>query len=105
MPRSVGLGLLRVEGRDARRFLAHRHERVSVVSEALRPRQRLVDSSVRGDCHARIRDCLRLRPLDGEEPIDVYEEFRQRYERGSTMLTPNRAIEEWYPLFLGELMA
>ncbi|MEO6709914.1 MAG: ATP-binding protein, partial [Planctomycetota bacterium] len=31
--------------------------------------------------------------------------IRQRYERGSIILTSNRAIEEWYPLFLDELMA
>ncbi|MFN0250526.1 MAG: IS21-like element helper ATPase IstB [Kofleriaceae bacterium] len=52
-----------------------------------------------------IVDDLGLRPLDGEEPIDIYEIVRQRYERGSIILTSNRAIEEWYPLFLDELMA
>lgn len=52
-----------------------------------------------------IVDDFGLRPLDGEEPIDIYEIVRQRYERGSIILTSNRAIEEWYPLFLDELMA
>jgi hypothetical protein len=39
----------------------------------------------------------------GDEPIDLYEIIRQRYERGSTISTSNRAIEEWPPLF-GELL-
>jgi len=52
-----------------------------------------------------IVDDLGLRPLEGDEPIDLYEIVRARYERGSMILTSNRAIEEWYPLFLDELMA
>lgn len=52
-----------------------------------------------------IVDDLGLRPLEGEEPIDLYEVIRQRYERGSMILTSNRALEEWYPLFPDDLMA
>jgi DNA replication protein DnaC len=52
-----------------------------------------------------IVDDLGLRPLEGDEPIDVYEIIRQRYERGSMIVTSNRAIEEWYPLFLDDLIA
>ncbi len=52
-----------------------------------------------------IVDDVGLRPLDGQEPIDLYEVIRARYERGSMVLTSNRAIEEWYPLFRDELMA
>jgi DNA replication protein DnaC len=52
-----------------------------------------------------IIDDLGLRPLDGDEPIDIYEVIRQRYEHGSMIVTSNRAIEEWYPLFLDELLA
>jgi DNA replication protein DnaC len=52
-----------------------------------------------------IVDDLGLRPLEGEEPIDLYEVIRQRYERGAMIVTSNRAIEEWYPLFLDDLMA
>jgi DNA replication protein DnaC len=33
----------------------------------------------------------------------TYEIIRQRYERGSTIFTSNRAIEEWPPLF-GDLL-
>jgi DNA replication protein DnaC len=31
--------------------------------------------------------------------------IRARYERGAMVLTSNRAVEEWYPLFRDELMA
>lgn len=48
-------------------------------------------------------DDLGLRPLVGDEPIDLYEIVRQRYEHGSTIITSNRAIEEWPPLF-GDLL-
>lgn len=56
-------------------------------------------------CELLIVDDLGLRPLEGEEPIDLYEVIRQRYERGALIITSNRALEEWYPLFLDELMA
>ena len=52
-----------------------------------------------------IVDDLGLRPLDGDEPIDLYEIVRARYERGSMIVTSNRALEEWYPLFRDDLMA
>lgn len=52
-----------------------------------------------------IIDDLGLRPLEGDEPIDLYEIVRARYEHGSIILTSNRALEEWYPLFRDDLMA
>jgi DNA replication protein DnaC len=52
-----------------------------------------------------IIDDLGLRPLDGDEPIDLYEVIRARYETGSLIVTSNRALEEWYPLFKDDLMA
>ena len=52
-----------------------------------------------------IVDDLGLRPLEGDEPIDLYEVIRQRYEHGSMIVTSNRALEEWYPLFIDDLMA
>jgi DNA replication protein DnaC len=52
-----------------------------------------------------IVDDLGLRPLEGEEPIDLYELIKQRYERGAMIVTSNRALEEWHPLFLDDLMA
>ena len=52
-----------------------------------------------------ILDDLGLRPLSGEEPIDLYEIIRQRYERASTILTSNRAVEEFPALFGDALLA
>jgi DNA replication protein DnaC len=50
-------------------------------------------------------DDLGLRPLQADEPIDLYEIIRQRYERGSILVSSNRALEEWYRLFLDDLIA
>jgi len=52
-----------------------------------------------------IIDDLGLRPLTQDEPGDLFELIRQRYERGSTIVTSNRAIEEWHPLFGDALLA
>lgn len=52
-----------------------------------------------------IVDDVGLRPLKPDEPHDLYEVIRQRYERGSMILTSNRAIEEWSPLFGDALLA
>ena len=52
-----------------------------------------------------VLDDLGLRPLEHDEPMDLYEIIRQRYERGSMILTSNRALEEWYPLFIDQLLA
>jgi len=52
-----------------------------------------------------ILDDLGLRPLQGDEPLDLYEIIRQRYERGSVIVTSNRAMEEWAPLFGDALLA
>jgi DNA replication protein DnaC len=52
-----------------------------------------------------IIDDLGLRALAGDEPIDLYEVIRRRYERASTIITSNRAIAEWAPLFKDELLA
>jgi len=52
-----------------------------------------------------IIDDLGLRGLAGEGPLDLYEIIRQRYERASTIITSNRAVEEWAPLFRDPLLA
>lgn len=52
-----------------------------------------------------IIDDLGLRPLSGEEPVDLYEIIRQRYERAATLLTSNRTVEELAPLFGDALLA
>ena len=45
--------------------------------------------------HLLICDDIGLRPVVGDEPIDLYEVIRQRYEHGSTIFTSNRALAEW----------
>jgi DNA replication protein DnaC len=46
-----------------------------------------------------IIDDLGLRPLSGDEPLDLYEIVRQRYERAATIITSNRSVEELAQLF------
>ncbi|MCP4959078.1 MAG: ATP-binding protein [Actinomycetia bacterium] len=52
-----------------------------------------------------IIDDLGLRALIGDETLDLYDIIRARYERGSTIITSNRALTEWPPLFKDELLA
>jgi DNA replication protein DnaC len=52
-----------------------------------------------------IVDDLGLRALTGNEPLDLYDIIRARYERGSTIITSNRALAEWTPLFKDDLLA
>ena len=52
-----------------------------------------------------IVDDLGLRPLVNDEPIDLYEIIRQRYQRVSTIVTSNRDLAEWHPLFHDALLA
>jgi DNA replication protein DnaC len=50
-------------------------------------------------------DDLGLRPLNGEEPLDLYEVIRRRYEKGAMIVTSNRDIQEWHPMFGDALLA
>ena len=50
-------------------------------------------------------DDLGLRPLKGDESIDLYEIIRLRYERGSTIITSNRDTDELHQLFGDPLLA
>lgn len=52
-----------------------------------------------------VLDDLGLRPLKQDEPFDLYEVLRQRYEKGALVITSNRGIEEWFPLFGDALLA
>jgi len=52
-----------------------------------------------------IIDDLGLRPLAHDEPVDLYEIIRRRYEQGSLILTSNRDIGEWYAMFGDALLA
>lgn len=46
-----------------------------------------------------IIDDLGLRALTGDEPVDLYEIIRRRYERAATIITSNRTTEELANLF------
>jgi DNA replication protein DnaC len=52
-----------------------------------------------------IIDDVGLRPLRSTEPEDLFEVLRGRYEQGATIVTSNRALEEWFPLFGDDLLA
>jgi DNA replication protein DnaC len=52
-----------------------------------------------------ILDDLGLHPLRHDEPTDLYELIRVRYETGAIVITSNRDIEEWPPLFGDALLA
>jgi DNA replication protein DnaC len=52
-----------------------------------------------------IVDDLGLHPLKQDEPTDLYELIRVRYESGAMVITSNRDVEEWPPLFADALLA
>ncbi|MEI9947701.1 MAG: IS21-like element helper ATPase IstB [Pseudomonadota bacterium] len=52
-----------------------------------------------------IIDDLGLRPLRDDEPVDLYEIIRTRYERHSTLITSNRTAPEMGGLFGDPLLA
>ena len=56
-------------------------------------------------CDLLVVDDLGLMPLRFDEPTDLYEIIRQRYERGAMIITSHRAMEEWAPLFSDRLLA
>ncbi|MEX2535184.1 MAG: IS21-like element helper ATPase IstB [Trueperaceae bacterium] len=50
-------------------------------------------------------DDFGLRRLDAQQSSDFYEIIIERHKRSSTILTSNRAIEEWIPLFDDPILA
>jgi len=52
-----------------------------------------------------ILDDFGLKPLHPPAPEDFYDVINERYERGSILLTSNRALEEWPDLFGEPLLA
>lgn len=52
-----------------------------------------------------IIDDMGLRDLRDDEPLDLYELIRGRYERGSILMTSNREAKEWDSLFADARMA
>ena len=52
-----------------------------------------------------IIDDLGLRPLGPNETIDLYDVIRLRYERSSTIVTSNRALDEFPAIFGDPLLS
>jgi DNA replication protein DnaC len=52
-----------------------------------------------------ILDDFGLKPLRGPEPEDLYEMIAERYEKGSIIITSNRAFGEWPDIFGAPLLA
>lgn len=52
-----------------------------------------------------VLDDFGLKPLQAPAPEDLYDVINERYERGSIMLTSNRAPAEWPDLFRDPLLA
>jgi DNA replication protein DnaC len=52
-----------------------------------------------------VLDDFGLKPLQSPAPEDLYDVISERYERGSILLTSNRAPDEWPDLFGNPLLA
>ena len=52
-----------------------------------------------------VLDDFGLKPLRPPAPEDLYDIINERYERGSILVTSNRALEEWPDLFGNPLLA
>jgi DNA replication protein DnaC len=52
-----------------------------------------------------ILDDFGLQPLSSQAAQDLYEIISERYERGSLIVTSNRAFEEWADVFGNDLLA
>ena len=52
-----------------------------------------------------ILDDFGLRRLDAQQSSDLYEVILERHRRASTILTSNRTIDEWIPLFDEPILA
>lgn len=52
-----------------------------------------------------ILDDFGLRPMNAQQSSDFYELVIERHRRGSTIVTSNRAVEEWIPLFADPILA
>ena len=52
-----------------------------------------------------ILDDFGLKTLRGSAPEDIYDLINERYERGSTLITSNRALNEFPQLFGDPLLA
>jgi DNA replication protein DnaC len=89
---------LRVLARPVQRLLADLHAaRANGSYPRLLARVLTVDLLVLDD--------FGLQPLSAQAAQDLYEIISERYERGSLIITSNRAFEEWAEVFGNELLA
>ena len=89
---------LRVLSRPLQRLLADLHAaRANGSYPRLLARVLTVDLLVLDD--------FGLQPLSSQAAQDLYEIISERYERGSLIITSNRAFEEWAEVFGNELLA
>ena len=56
-------------------------------------------------CDVLIVDDFGLRRLDARQSSDFYEVVLERHRRASTVVTSNRTIDEWIPLFDDPILA
>ena len=89
---------LRVLSRSTHRLLADLH-----AARASGAYPRLLARVLTSDLL--ILDDLGLQPLSPQAAQDLYEIICERYERGSLIVTSNRAFEEWAEVFGNDLLA
>jgi len=56
-------------------------------------------------CDLLVLDDFGLQPIAPQAAQDLYEIITERYERGSLIITSNRAFEEWGEVFANDLLA
>jgi DNA replication protein DnaC len=56
-------------------------------------------------CDLLTLDDFGLQPISPQAAQDLYEIISERYERGSMIITSNRAFEEWGEIFTNDLLA
>jgi DNA replication protein DnaC len=89
---------LRVLSRPVQRLLADLH-----AARATGSYPRLLTRVLSVDLL--VMDDFGLQPLSPQAAQDLYEIISERYERGSLVITSNRAFEEWAEVFGNELLA
>jgi DNA replication protein DnaC len=89
---------LRVLARGTQRLLADLHAARADGSYA-----RLLARVLNADLL--VLDDFGLQPLSAQATQDLFDIIRDRYERGSMIITSNRAFEEWSEVFGNDLLA
>jgi len=89
---------LRVLSRGTQRLLADLH-----AARADGTYARLLARVLNADLL--VLDDFGLQPLSAQATQDLFEIIRDRYERGSMIITSNRAFEEWTEVFGNDLLA